>query len=81
MKKINIKDIEKIMEETGLTKEYMDMGLRTPEQVEQLKHILGNFALSNMGDKIYKLPGGGYCGQGGWDLFQKALAEELKNIK
>lgn len=59
-------------------KEVIDIGLRTDEQVKELIHIMGNFAIRTMGNKIYKLPGGEYCGQSGWDFFQEEFKKQGK---
>lgn len=80
MKKFTLEEIEKAMKDMGLDENYFDMGLRTPKQVEQLVHTIGNFAVRGMGNKIYKLPGGGYCGQGGWDLFLKELKKQASKL-
>ncbi len=70
-------EIEKGLKEMNFDKKHFDMGLRTPEQVAYLRHVLGNFAFDGLGDKIYKLPGGGYTGQGGWDMFQEELKKQF----
>lgn len=50
----------------------------SPEEIESLKRTLGNFAISNMGDKIYRLPGGVITGEGGLRQFHEAVMEEVK---
>lgn len=79
-KEITKEDIEQTIKDQILDNDYFDMGLRTPEQVAELKKILGNFAFSNMGDKIYKLPGGGYANEAGWKMFEEALKEQAKKL-
>lgn len=58
----------------------MDDNIRklTEEQLEDLKRIMGNFALENMGPNIWKVPGFGYTNDAGKKLIEKAMLEESK---
>ena len=73
-KNLTEEDIRKVMEEMNL--QFPRMGKLTPEEIEQKRAIVGNFAIDSFGDEIYQLPGGGITGKGGWNLFIEALKEE-----
>lgn len=73
------KDIEeKIREVYGDDIDSHFARLLTPEEVANLRHKLGNFVVGGLGDKIYKLPGGGYTGEGGMKLLHEAMLKTFK---
>ena len=66
------------MNENKLNNEDMFVKELTSEEIVYLKQILGNFAFNNLGDRLFRLPGGAITGIGGVDLFNKAIRENLK---
>lgn len=50
------------------------VGPISKEERERLRGILGGFGIDGLGEQLYRLPGGGITGQGGWDMF----CEEVK---
>lgn len=48
------------------------------EEIENLKRIVGSFALSSFGEDVYRLPGGAVTGIGGVNLFHEAMKKEFE---
>lgn len=50
----------------------------SPDEVEEKRKLFGGL-INSMGDKIYRLPGGGLTGPGGLSLIHKAMKEQFSN--
>lgn len=72
----NIDMVRKRVEQ--IVKDFPKIGLLTEEEVNWKRHVLGNFVIDGLGDKIYQLPGGGLTGEDGWKMFQEVVKKQLE---
>lgn len=82
-KNISLEDIEKAVNEIYNNmpqKQKDDVFVRelNAEEIEDLRHVLGNFAIDSLGDRIFRLPGGAITGIGGVRQFNEAVKEQMQ---
>ena len=78
-KDLTIEDIEKAMKELNIEDAFVKK--LSKEEIERLRHTMGNFVVDGLGENIYKAPGGLLMGDGGLELFHKAFLKEARKWK
>jgi len=82
-KDLKLEDITKAFEEfiKATPNAFNDFFVKklTPEEVEDVNKMAGGL-MQNMGDELYRLPGGAITGPGGLKLYNEALQKQIKNV-
>lgn len=55
------------------------VGLLTDEEKDRIFGFLPKCLFRDMGENLYRLPGGAITGQGGWNLFQEEFKKQALN--
>lgn len=76
-KKLTREDIEKAISELGWDENAFIIEL-TPEEIAEKRAILGNFTIDGLGERIFRLPGGGLTGIGGVKLINEQFKKHFK---
>lgn len=61
--------------------EYKKLTLKEIEDVLSSEEFKDMFPIGMIRPGLYRLPGGGYTGEGGWNMFNKAMKKAAKNFK
>ena len=71
-KEFSPEEIEEVLKELFINEDMFVKEL-TPTEIIEAKKVFGNFVFSNMGKKLFRLPGGAITGIGGVEQFNKAM--------
>lgn len=61
-------------------KEYEKLTVKEIKEILKSEEFKDFFDFGKVSEGLYKLPGGGYTNQAGWELVEKELKRQIKNL-